>query len=57
MVDRGLIEKVGPFGIINFINLVVKHVREYQTGFIMDYLKYFVLFSIVTTASIFCDLP
>lgn len=57
MVDRGLIEKVGPFGIINFINLVVKHVREYQTGFIMDYLKYFVLFSIITTASIFCDLP
>jgi NADH-ubiquinone oxidoreductase chain 5 len=40
-VDRGLIEKVGPFGIVGKINSVVDNVRNYQTGSITDYLEYF----------------
>ncbi len=40
-VDRGLIEKVGPFGIVGKINSIVDNVRNYQTGSITDYLEYF----------------
>ena len=43
-VDRGLIEKVGPFGIINSINTIVFNIRNYQTGRIIDYLTYFLIF-------------
>jgi NADH-ubiquinone oxidoreductase chain 5 len=40
-IDRGLIEKIGPFGIVGKINSIVKNVRNYQTGSITDYLEYF----------------
>lgn len=45
-IDRGVIEKLGPFGIISIINSLVKNIKTFQTGFIFDYLTYFVISSI-----------
>jgi len=45
-IDRGLIEKFGPFGITFAINNVVKDIKVLQTGFIFDYLTYFVVSSV-----------
>ena len=48
-VDRGLVEKVGPFGVINLINTITYDVKKGQTGFIIDYLTYFLIFIILIT--------
>ena len=45
-IDRGLIEKFGPFGITSAINNMVKDIKTFQTGFIFDYLTYFVVSSV-----------
>jgi len=45
-IDRGLIEKFGPFGITSAINSAVKDIKVLQTGFIFDYLTYFVVSSV-----------
>jgi hypothetical protein len=45
-IDRGLIEKFGPFGITSAINNMIKDIKTFQTGFIFDYLTYFVVSSV-----------
>jgi len=45
-IDRGLVEKIGPFGLVNFINKNANSLKTFQTGFVIDYLNYFVLFII-----------
>jgi NADH:ubiquinone oxidoreductase subunit 5 (subunit L)/multisubunit Na+/H+ antiporter MnhA subunit len=40
-VDRGLIEQFGPSGIVNITNDLSKDIKIYQTGYVLDYLKYF----------------
>lgn len=43
-IDRGLIEKFGPFGLVNILLYSVNYIRQFQTGFIVHYLIYFFLF-------------
>lgn len=43
-IDRGLIEKVGPFGIVSFINDISFNIKKAQTGFVTSYLTYFLIF-------------
>jgi len=43
-IDRGIIEKVGPFGLIGLINNTVNSVKILQTGFVIHYLIYFFCF-------------
>jgi len=40
-VDRGIIEKLGPYGIVNFLTTGVILLKEIQTGFIINYLTFF----------------
>lgn len=53
-IDRGFIEKVGPFGIINTINIMVHNIKKNQTGFVIDYLSYFLVF-ILLFVLYFCN--
>jgi len=46
-IDRGLIEKIGPFGIVNLFNLFTNSLKNIQSGLIIDYLNYFVIFIIL----------
>lgn len=46
-VDRGLIEKIGPSGIAENINLFSKNIRQYQTGQVLNYLAYFIFFALL----------
>lgn len=43
-IDRGLIEKIGPFGLVNNILNFVNFIKRFQTGFIFHYLLYFFIF-------------
>lgn len=43
-IDRGLIEKIGPFGLVNNILNFVNFIKQFQTGFIFHYLLYFFIF-------------
>jgi NADH-ubiquinone oxidoreductase chain 5 len=52
-VDRGLLEKLGPSGIILVLQSIIKYTKTFQTGFILHYLVYilvgilcFILFSL-----------
>lgn len=45
-VDRGILEKFGPFGIGQFIQESSSYLSRYQTGFILDYLS-FILISLI----------
>jgi len=42
-VDRGLVEKIGPFGIVNEIKSCASTIKNTQSGFILDYLTYFLI--------------
>ena len=42
-IDRGLIEKLGPIGIHDFVYGFVNRIKSYQDGFILSYLSYFSL--------------
>jgi NADH-ubiquinone oxidoreductase chain 5 len=46
-VDRGLVELVGPTGIITDINMFVYKIKPIQSGYVLNYLLYF-LVSIAT---------
>jgi proton-translocating NADH-quinone oxidoreductase chain L len=46
-VDRGLIEKIGPSGISESINLFAKNIKQYQTGQVLNYLAYFTFFALL----------
>jgi NADH-ubiquinone oxidoreductase chain 5 len=43
-IDRGLVEKIGPFGIIFFVKLLYVNINKLQTGFILNYLIYLCIF-------------
>ncbi len=42
-IDRGLIEKIGPYGLVNLINSTSFDIKKVQSGFIIDYLRYFLI--------------
>ena len=42
-IDRGLIELLGPLGIVRSINFVMNKLNNLQTGFIYNYLFIFIL--------------
>jgi NADH-ubiquinone oxidoreductase chain 5 len=44
MIDRGLIEKLGPFGIVNTLDKGIQEVKTLQSGFVIHYLTYFLGF-------------
>jgi NADH-ubiquinone oxidoreductase chain 5 len=52
IIDRGLIEKIGPFGIVEFINLIINSIKSYQSGLILNYLTYFLIFIFIFILSI-----
>ena len=43
LIDRGILELVGPFGFIHYIKVVSIKVQQLQTGYILDYLLYTVV--------------
>jgi len=48
IIDRGLIEKFGPFGIVNKINFFSNFIKPAQSGFVIHYLQHMVFsFTIV----------
>lgn len=42
-IDRGIIEKFGPFGISTLLIYLTNKIRKYQSGFILDYLFFFII--------------
>lgn len=52
-IDRGLIEKLGPIGIYNSIYAIFNRVKDYQNGFILNYLSYFSIVMLITFSSIY----
>jgi NADH-ubiquinone oxidoreductase chain 5 len=46
-VDRGLIEKIGPSGISENINVFAQNIKYYQTGQVLNYLTYFAFFALL----------
>jgi NADH-ubiquinone oxidoreductase chain 5 len=51
-LDRGLIEKIGPNGLVNVVSKITKQVSSLQTGFIYHYLFIFVMGLLLITLSI-----
>lgn len=43
IIDRGIVELIGPFGIVNTLINFYSMVKKYQTGFILTYLSYFII--------------
>ena len=52
-IDRGLIEKLGPVGISDGIYSIVNNIRNYQSGFILDYLRYFFIAIVLSLIAIY----
>lgn len=46
-VDRGLVEKLGPSGIVTFVQFTVQNLKKYQSGQVLHYLSYFSFFFIL----------
>jgi proton-translocating NADH-quinone oxidoreductase chain L len=46
-IDRGLIEKIGPTGILNSIIQIMTYVKTFQTGFMISYLVNFLGFTLI----------
>jgi NADH-ubiquinone oxidoreductase chain 5 len=44
IIDRGILEKFGPFGITSLIDNTSKGIKQFQTGFIFHYLVYMFIF-------------
>jgi len=40
-IDRGLLEKAGPSGIIDFIYFLILKIKFTQSGFVLRYLSFF----------------
>lgn len=51
-IDRGLIEKCGPFGLTGLINKSSLKIKEVQSGIVTDYLQ-IILFSILCMVSLY----
>lgn len=43
LLDKGLLELCGPFGISNFVSFCAKQILRYQTGFLYNYICLFIL--------------
>jgi len=56
VVDRGIVEQVGPSGISTLVYTLYSNINPLQTGFITNYLVYFTFFILVTIFSIFVSL-
>ena len=60
-IDRGLIEKVGPTGIIEIINFIFKYLKILQSGFVFHYLFMFLIFIFLLILFLiffsFCQIP
>ena len=46
-IDRGLLEKAGPTGLLNFFIRLMDFVKTYQTGFMISYLVNFLGFTMI----------
>ena len=46
-LDRGIIEKLGPSGIISSIRYTINHLNNLQSGQIYHYLFLFLIFSVI----------
>ncbi len=55
-IDRGLVEKFGPFGLSNVITKFSNEFKESQTGFILHYLAYFFVAILFFTALLSKDM-
>jgi hypothetical protein len=42
-VDRGLLELIGPLGIIRILKIFIKKISSFQTGLIYHYIFFIVL--------------
>jgi len=47
MIDRGILEKIGPFGISNRLKFLLTNFSIIHTGFILDYIIYSLFFLIL----------
>lgn len=45
--DRGLVEKIGPFGVINTIKNIAGYIKTYQNGYIYNYLLLILFFTYI----------
>lgn len=45
-IDRGLLERVGPAGLIEVLAVMVSKLKAYQSGSIFSYLYYFLLLTL-----------
>lgn len=52
-IDRGLLERVGPFGIKENVDLLSNKINQLQTGFILDYLLYILIATVFFVLFIF----
>lgn len=43
-IDRGFLEILGPYGIVNFISLIIKSFKSYQLGNLFQYLFLFFIY-------------
>jgi len=51
-VDRGLIEKCGPFGLTGLVNKSSLKIKEVQSGIVTDYLQ-IILLSILSVVALY----
>lgn len=40
-VDRGLLEKAGPSGVVDFIFFLISKIKSLQSGLVLNYLSLF----------------
>jgi NADH-ubiquinone oxidoreductase chain 5 len=52
-IDRGLIEKLGPIGIYNVIYSTLDSIKNYQNGFILNYLRYFFIAIVISLVAVY----
>lgn len=55
-IDRGLIELLGPLGIVRSINFVMNKLSNLQTGYIYNYLFIFILSIFVLLLNFFFNI-
>ena len=43
LLDKGFLEIMGPFGVVNFVSYCSKYILKYQTGLFYNYICLFIL--------------
>ena len=55
-IDRGLIELLGPLGIVRSINFIMNQLIKLQTGFFYNYLFIFILSLLILLFNFFLNI-